>query len=108
MKLLRNTLHERNFIEAIVDNEKIFWLNKKDIEEGLDHKNVWEITIKYHSDHRKHRCELVDETKKQCNRILIDENIIINIIMECRTTLAHKFRTRLELNNMMSFYQKKN
>ena len=37
---------------------------KKDIEEGLDHKNVQEITTKYHSDHRKHSYELIDEPKK--------------------------------------------
>ena len=48
------------------------WLNEKHIEERLDHKNVQEITTKYHSDHRKDRHKLVDEWKKQCNRIFID------------------------------------
>ena len=37
---------------------------KKKIEEGLDHKSLQEITMKYHSNHRKHRYELVDEPKK--------------------------------------------
>ena len=45
----------KNGIETIVDNDGILWLNEKHIEEGLDHKNLREITIKYHSDHRKHR-----------------------------------------------------
>ena len=33
--------------------------------EGLDDKNLWLITIKYYSDHRKHRHELVNEPKKK-------------------------------------------
>ena len=49
--------YERNSIATIVDNGGILWLNEKYIEEGLDHKNLREITIKYHSDHRKHRYE---------------------------------------------------
>ena len=43
----------------------------------------------------KHRYELVDEPKKQCNTIFIDEKLTIKVIMDCRTTSAHKFRTRL-------------
>ena len=31
--------YERNGIETIIDNDRIFWLNEKHIEEGLDHKN---------------------------------------------------------------------
>ena len=56
-----------------------------------------EITITYYSYHRKHRYEQVDEPKKQCNRIFIDIIIFIaiKVIMDCRTTSAHKFRTRL-------------
>ena len=38
--------YERNGIEKIVDNDEIFWLNEKHIIEGLDHKNLQEITIK--------------------------------------------------------------
>ena len=86
---------ERYGIETMVDNDGTLWLNEKHIEEGLDHKNVQEITIKYHSDHRKHRYELVDKPKKQYNRILIDEKLAIKVIIDCRTTSAHKFRARL-------------
>ena len=39
--------YERNGIETIVDNDGILWLNGKHIEEGLDHKNLREITTKY-------------------------------------------------------------
>ena len=45
----------------------------KKIEEELDHESLQEITIKHHSNHEKHRYELVTEPKKQCSRIFIDE-----------------------------------
>ena len=54
-----------------------------------------EITTKYHLDNRKHRYELVEEPKKQCNRIFIDEKLAIKVIVDCRTKSSHKFRTRL-------------
>ena len=60
----------------------------KSIEEGLDHTNLWEITIKYRSDHRKHRYELVTKAKKQLIRIFIDEKSAIKIIADCRTTFS--------------------
>ena len=88
--------YERNGIEAIVDNDRILWLNDKHIEEGLDHKNLQEITIKYHSDHRKHRYELETEPNKQCNRIFTDEILPVKVIMNCRTTSAHKFKIRFK------------
>ena len=72
------------------------WLNENYIEEGLDHKHLREVTIRYHSDHKKNRYELVEEPKKQFNRIFIDEKLVIQIILNCRTTWAYKFRTRLE------------
>ena len=71
-------------------------LNEKHVEEGLDHKNLREITTTYNSNHRKHRYELVEEPKKQCNRIFIDAKLAIKVIMDCRTTFkTRKFRTRL-------------
>ena len=57
--------YEWNDIETKVDNDGILWLNEKHIEEGLGHKNLEEITTKYHLDHRKHRYELVTKPKKQ-------------------------------------------
>ena len=65
------------------------WLNEKHIKEGLDQKNLGEITIKYHSDHRKHKYEIIDETKKQPNRIFIDEQLTVKVIMDFRTTSAY-------------------
>ena len=73
------------------------WLNEKHTEEGLDNKNLQEITIKYHSSHFSSvSFQLqVDKLKKQSNRIFIDAKLAIKVIMDCRTTSAHKFRTRL-------------
>ena len=66
--------YERNGVETIVDIDRILRLNEIHIEEGLDHKKLQEITIKYHSNHRKHRYKQVEQPKKQCNRIFIEEN----------------------------------
>ena len=52
-------------------------------------------TIKYISNHRKHRFKLVDEQKKQPNRIFINKESIIKVIIDCKTNAVHKFRTRL-------------
>ena len=41
-------------LETKVDNDGILWWNEKHVEEGLDHKKLREITIKYDSNHRKH------------------------------------------------------
>ena len=65
---------ERNGIAKIVDNDGILWLNEKHLEEGLDYKRFQEITIKYHSDHRSYRYELVKEPKKQYRGILKTKN----------------------------------
>ena len=40
--------YERNGIDTIVDNDRILWLSEKHIEEKLYHKNLREITTKYH------------------------------------------------------------
>ena len=92
---LSRETHETNGIKTIVDNDGILSLNVKHIEGGLDHKKLRGITIKYHSNHRKHSYELLDEPRKQCNRIFIDAKLAVKVILDCRTVRAHKFRTRL-------------
>ena len=62
--------YERNGIKTVVYNDGILWLNEKHIKEGLNHKNVREITIKYRSDHRKHGYELIDEPKNNAIEFL--------------------------------------
>ena len=92
---INRKMYERNGAETIVDREGILWLNEKQIEEELDHKNMRVTKVKYLSDHRKHRHELVDAPKKQPNRIFIRNELPTKVIMDCRTTTAHKFRARL-------------
>ena len=52
-------------------------------EEGLDHKNLREIrNFRRNRDYRKNRYRLVEVPKKQCNRIFIDEQLAIKVIMD--------------------------
>ena len=71
------------------------WLNEKHIEEGLDHKNLREITTKYDSNHSKYRCELVEEPTKQLNRIFKNKKLAVKLIMDCRKISANEFKSRL-------------
>ena len=87
--------YERNGVETIVDNDVILWFNEKYMEEELGDQNVRETAIKYTSNHRKHRYELIEEPKKQCNRTFIDEKLSVNIIMSCETTSGDICRARL-------------
>ena len=57
--------------------------------------NLQITTIKYISDHRKHRFELVHEHKKQPNLLFINKKLILKVIVDCRTTAVHKFRIEL-------------
>ena len=49
---------------------------------------------KYHSDHGKHRYEVVDELKNRLTKFLYTE-LPIKVIMDCRTAATHTFRRRL-------------
>ena len=84
---------EKNGIETIVDSDGILRLNEKHIEEG----NLLVTIVNYPSAYRKHRYELVDEPKKEPNKIFKHNELGIKVIMDCRTTAAHKFRARLGL-----------
>ena len=90
---LSRKTYERGGIETIVDNDGILWLDEKHIEEGLDHKNLQEIAMKYYPNHKKHRYDLVDEPKQQCNIIFLDKKLAVKVISDCRS--VHKFRTRI-------------
>ena len=53
-----------------------------------------EIITKYHSDHKKHKYKLVDESKKHSNRIFVKEKFALKVIMDCRTIVAHKLKQK--------------
>ena len=50
---------ENNGTEVIIDSVNALWLNEKNIEEKLGHKNLPVITNKYNKIYKKRRCELV-------------------------------------------------
>ena len=58
------------------------------------------ITRRFPPKYRKHRCELVDEPKKQSNIIFLHEGLAIKIIMDCRVDngLTRNFKKKLGLN----------
>ena len=88
---------EQNGVEVIVPRGKS-WLNGKHIETQLDHANLPAITLQYFLELRKQRQELQNCGKNQPRRKFLKENFTKQIIMDCRTTSAVNFRTRLVLN----------
>ena len=87
---------QKNGVEVIIYDEKR-WLNEKHIEKQLEHSNLREITSKYPEYLRKQRYELQKCDKQPCRRFL-REDFEIQIIMDCRTTPAVKFKSRLGFN----------
>ena len=83
LKITKETLR-KDGIEVILDSANALWLNEKNIEEKLGHKNLPVISNKYDKMYKKHRCELVNKPIKQSDRVLhID--LALKIIMDCRT-----------------------
>ena len=84
LKITKETL-ENNGIEVIVDSVNTLWLNKKNIEEKLGHKNLAAITNKCDKIYKNHRYELVDKPIKQSNRRFLHNDLALQVIMDCRT-----------------------
>ena len=63
LKITKETW-ENNGTEVIVDSVNALWLNEKNIEEKLGHKNLPVITNKYDKIYKKRRCELVNKPIK--------------------------------------------
>ena len=66
--------YEVNGVYTVVDSDRILCLNEKHIKEGLDHKNLRVITVKYPSSYRKQRCELVGVLKNNLTELLYAKN----------------------------------
>ena len=75
---------ENNGIEVKVDSINALWLNEKNIEEKLGHKNL-PVTNKYDKIYKKRRYELVNKPIKQSNRRFLHIDVALKIIMDCRT-----------------------
>ena len=76
---------ENNGIEVIVDSVNTLWLNEKNIEEKLGHKNLPVISNKYNKIYKKHRCELVNKPIKQSDRRFLHIDLALKLIIDCRT-----------------------
>ena len=83
---------ENNGIEVIVDSVNALWLNEKNIEEKLGHKNLPVITNKYNKIYKKRRCELVNKPIKQSNRRFLHTDLALKTIMNCRTNKSCFFK----------------
>ena len=88
-----------NSIEVIVDSVNTLWLNEKNIEEQLGHKDLPAITNKYNEIYKKHRYELVDEPTKQSNRRFLRIDLALKIIMGCRTDESCSLKRNLGFNS---------
>ena len=82
---------ENNGIEVIVDSVNALWLNEKNVEGKLGHKNLPAISNKYNKIYKKCRYELVNKPIKQSNRIFLHINLALTIIMDCRTDKSCSF-----------------
>ena len=67
INITKKTL-ETNIIEVLVDSYNTLWLNEKNVEEKLGHKDLPVISNKYEKIYKKCRCELVNKPIKQLHR----------------------------------------
>ena len=65
---------ENNDIEVKVDSVNVLWLNEKNIEGKLDHKNLPAISNKYDKIYKKRRYKSVNKPIKQLNRSFLHIN----------------------------------
>ena len=94
VNITKKTL-ENNGIEVIVDSVNAFWINEKNIEEKLGHKNLPAITNKYDKIYKKRRYELVNKPIKQSNRRFLHIDLALKIIMDCRTDKSCSLKKNL-------------
>ena len=87
----------KNGVEVIIFNGKKL-LNEEDIETQLEHSNLAAVTLQYSPELRKQRQGLKDYCNYQPCRKFLEENFAIQIIVDCRTTPAVNFKTKLGFN----------
>ena len=88
---------KNNGIEVTVDSVNALWLNEKNIEEKLGHKNLPAITNKYNKIFKKRRHELVNKPIKQSNRRFLHIDLALKIIMDCRTDKSCSFFKKIRV-----------
>ena len=89
---IRWKTYERSCIETTVHNDGILWLNKKTYRRKIRSENCAINCNKISFRSKKTNIW----TSRQTNRIFIKEKLSIKVVMDCRRTLAHKFRRRFK------------
>ena len=97
VNITKETL-KSNGIGIITDSVNALWLNEKNKEEKLGHRNLPAITNKYDKIYKKHRYELVDKPIKQPNKRFLHIDLASKIIMDCRTDKACSFKKNIGFN----------
>ena len=97
MVVITKETWRKNGVKVICFNEKK-WLNEKHIEAQLQHSNLPHIANQYCSELKKQRQELQNCGKYQPCRKSLREDFAVQIILDCRTTLAVGFKNRLGFN----------
>ena len=97
MSFIAKQTWQKNGVEVIIFNEKK-WLNEKHMEVQLQYSNLPHITNQYSSELKKERQKLQNCGKYQPCRKFLREDFAIQVILDCRTTPAVSFKTRLWLN----------
>ena len=94
LKITKETV-ENNGIEVIIESVNALWLNEKNIEEKLGHKNLPVISNKYGKIYKKRRCELINKPTKQSDRRFLHIDLALKIIMDCRTDKSCSLKKKL-------------
>ena len=72
------------------------WLNETNMKDQLRHSNLAAVTLQCSSELRKQ--ELQDCGNYQPYRRFLEEDFEMKLLIECRTTPAVNFQTKLEFN----------
>ena len=101
---INKDISKTNDIEPIEDSIGKLWLNEKNIEEKLGHRNLPAITNKYDQEYKKCRYELVNEPKYQPNRRFLRSDLALKVIMDCRTDESCNLKRNLgfKLHNVIN------
>ena len=86
---------ENNGIEVIADSVSALWLNEKNIEKKLGHENLPVITNKDDKIYKKRWCDLVDKAIKLSDKRFLHIDLVLKIIIDCRTDKSCSFKKNL-------------
>ena len=87
--------YENNGIEVITDKSGELWLNERHIQQQLGLKNLPALTNRYREEYKKSRYELIDDPIKQSCRRFIYNDLVLKLIMDCRTDASCNLKRNL-------------